>query len=270
MSRIESGLYQLGRLDRLAAQDTSVHRLDPRAKVVTTLAFLVCVVSFRKYEVLPMLPFAIFPIALASEGNLPLWYLVRKLVVVAPFAIVVGVFNPLLDRAVIVQIGSFGLSGGWVSFASILVRFALTTSAALVLIATTSFNGVCMALERLGAPDVFATQLLFLYRYIFVLGEEAMSMTRARALRSFGRRGMGMRVYASMMGHLLLRTYDRAHRVYLAMLSRGFDGQIRVMRRLHLGRRDVVFTLGWCAAFGVFRVYNVPLLLGQTITRVIT
>lgn len=270
MSKIESGLYQLGRLDRLAAQDTPIHRLDPRAKVVTTLVFLVCVVSFGKYQVLPMLPFALFPIVLAGEGNLPLGYLARKLVVVAPFAVVVGVFNPFLDRAVMVQMFGFGLSGGWVSFASILIRFTLTTSAALVLIGTTSFNGVCMALERLGAPDVFATQLLFLYRYIFVLGEEAVSMTRARSLRSFGGRGMSLRVYALMMGHLLLRTYDRAHRVYLAMLSRGFDGQIRVMRRLNLGVRDVVFTLGWCAVFAVFRVYNVPLVLGQTITRAIS
>lgn len=270
MSHIESGLYQLGRLDRLAAQNTSVHRLDPRAKVVTTLAFLVCVVSFGKYQVLAMLPFVIFPIALATEGDLPLGYLARKLFIVAPFAVVVGMFNPLLDRAVMVQIGSFGLSGGWISFASILLRFALTTSAALVLIGTTSFNGVCMALERLGAPDVFATQLLFLYRYIFVLGEEAMSMARARALRSFGGRGMGMHVYGLMLGHLLLRTYDRAQRVYLAMLSRGFDGQIRVMRRSRPGARDVVFTLSWCAAFAVFRLYNVPLVLGQTITRVIT
>jgi cobalt ABC transporter, permease protein CbiQ len=270
MSHIESGLYQLGRLDRLAAQNTSVHRLDPRAKVVTTLAFLVCVVSFGKYEVLAMLPFVIFPIALATEGDLPLGYLARKLLVVAPFAVVVGMFNPLLDRVVMVQIGSLALSGGWISFASILVRFALTTSAALVLIGTTSFNGVCMALERLGAPDVFATQLLFLYRYIFVLGEEAMSMARARALRSFGGRGMGMRVYGLMLGHLLLRTYDRAQRVYLAMLSRGFDGQIRAMRRSRPGARDVVFTLSWCAAFAVFRLYNVPLVLGQTITRVIT
>jgi cobalt/nickel transport system permease protein len=270
VASIESGLYQLGKIDHLAALDTPIHRIDPRAKVLTTMVFLVCVVSFGKYEVLAMLPFAIFPIALASSGNLPLGYLARKLLFVAPFAVAVGVFNPLLDRTVIVQLGELGISGGWVSLASILLRFALTTSAALVLIGTTSFNGVCMALERLGAPDVFATQLLFLYRYIFVLGEEALSMTRARALRSFGGRGMGMRVFASMLGHLLLRTYDRAHRVYLCMLSRGFDGQIRTARRLHLGGRDAVFTGSWCALFVVCRLYNVPLLLGQTITRVIT
>ena len=269
MSSIETGLYELGQLDRLASQDTSVHRLDPRAKLVTTLVFLVAVVSFGKYDILGMLPFAFFPVVMASEGRLPFRFLGRKLLAVAPFALVIGFFNPWLDREIIVYLGALGVSGGWVSYASIIIRFLLTTSAALVLIGTTGMMGVCMAVERLGAPDVFATQLLFLYRYIFVLGEEAMRMSRARALRSFGSRGMGLRVYGQMLGQLLLRTYDRAQRIYLAMQCRGFDGHVRIMRKLHLTSRDVAFTLGWSAAFVVFRIYNVPLLVGRLVTGLI-
>ena len=81
-----------------------------------------------------------------------------------------------------------------------MLRFLLTASAALVLTATTSFNGVCLALERLRVPDVFVTQLLLLYRYIFVLADEALRMARARSLRAVGRRGMGLRVYAQILG----------------------------------------------------------------------
>jgi cobalt/nickel transport system permease protein len=270
MPSLEQGLYQLGKLDRLAYQDTPVHRLDPRAKVLTTLVFLVCVVSFGKYDFLPLLPFAVFPLVMASEGNLPFGFLARKVLIVSPFALTIGMFNPLIDGAVVAQLGALGISGGWISFASILLRFALTTIAALVLIGTTSFTGVCMAIERMGAPDVFATQLLLLYRYIFVLGEEAMRMSRARALRSFGGRGMGLRVYGQMLGSLLLRTYDRAQRVYLAMLCRGFDGHVRVRARLHFAWRDGVFVVGWSALFVFFRLYNVPLLLGQAITGLIS
>ncbi|MDO8987537.1 MAG: energy-coupling factor transporter transmembrane component T, partial [Coriobacteriia bacterium] len=181
MSSLEEGLYDLGRLDQLAYADTPIHAIDPRAKVLTTIVFLVCVVSFGKYEVLGMLPFAIYPLFLAADADLPFGFLGSKLLAVAPFAVVIGMFNPLLDRDVVVQIAGIGISGGWVSFISILLRFALTTMAALVLIATTSFTGICMALEKLGMPDVLATQLLLLYRYIFVLGEETMRMARARA-----------------------------------------------------------------------------------------
>lgn len=267
MSSLESGLYQLGHLDQLAYQNTAVHRLDPRAKVVTTLVFIVCVVSFNKYELLGMLPFVLFPLALAIEGDLPLGFIAKRLLIVSPFAILIGLFNPLFDQTTVAQLGGLEISGGWVSFASIMLRFLLTTSAAFVLIGVTSFNNVCAALERLGVPDVLATQLLLLYRYIFVLADEALRMARSRGLRSFGRRGMGMKVYGHMLGHLLLRTYDRAQRIYLAMQCRGFDGHVRVARRLRFTARDATFVAGWSAVFVAFRVYNVPLTLGHFVTR---
>ena len=263
MSTIAAGLSTLDRLDRLSRGDTAVHRVDPRAKVLATAVFIVCVVSFGKYEVLALLPFVVFPVVIAAEGDLPFGFLARILLVVSPFALVIGAFNPWFDRAIVAQIGGFTLTGGWVSYASILLRFLLTASAALVLTATTSFNGVCLALQRLRVPDVFVTQLLLLYRYIFVLGEEALRMGQARRLRSFGRRGLGLRVYSQMLGQLLLRTFARAQRVYLAMKCRGFDGEIRVARHLHFGRADLIFVLGWSAVFVLFRVVNVPLWIGR-------
>ncbi|HEY3488593.1 MAG TPA: cobalt ECF transporter T component CbiQ [Candidatus Deferrimicrobiaceae bacterium] len=269
MGGIDQGLFDLDRLDRLAGQDSAIHRLDPRAKLLTTAVFLLCVVSHGKYEISGLLPFALFPIAVAATAGLPAGYLVRKLLAFAPFALVVGAFNPLFDREVLLRVGSLPVSGGWVSFASILLRFCLTIGAALVLIGTTSFRGVCMALERLGVPSVFATQLLFLHRYIFVLGDEAVRMARARALRSFDGRGMGLRVYASLVGHLLLRTLDRGQRIHLAMRCRGFDGRILSLRKLSAGMPDIVYTLGWSAAFVGMRVVNVPQLLGRLVTEVI-
>lgn len=263
MSSVAAGLSTLDRLDRLARRDTAVHRIDPRAKVLATAVFIVCVVSFGKYEVLALLPFVIFPIVIAAEGDLPFGFLARILLVVSPFALLVGAFNPWFDRAVVVQLGGLTVTGGWVSYASILLRFLLTASVALVLTATTSFNGVCLALQKLRVPDVFVTQLLLLYRYIFVLAEEVLRMGQARRLRSFGHRGMGLRIYGQMLGQLLLRTFGRAQRVYLAMRCRGFDGEIRVARQLHFGRADLIFMLGWSAAFVLFRAVNIPMWLGK-------
>jgi cobalt/nickel transport system permease protein len=263
VSAVATGLATLDRLDRLARADTPVHRVDPRAKVVVTAVFVVCVVSFGKYEVLALLPFVIYPVVIAAEGDLPYGFLGRILLAVAPFALLMGAFNPWFDRTVAVQIGDFTVSGGWISYASILLRFLLTVSAALVLTATTSFNGVCLALGRLHVPDVFVTQLLLLYRYLFVLGEEAQRMGQARRLRSVGRRGMGLRIYGQMLGQLLLRTFARAQRIYVAMKCRGFDGQVRIARELRFRTADVFFVAGWSAVFVALRLVNVPLLLGR-------
>jgi cobalt/nickel transport system permease protein len=264
-----AALRQVGYLDTLAAQDTSVHRLDPRAKLLTTLAYVLAVVSFGKYEISALLPFAVYPLWLAAAGNIPFPFVAKKLLIVSPFIIFVGVFNPLLDRQTLMQIGSLELSGGWVSFLSIALRATLTLSAVMILLGTTGMNSLAAAADRLGVPRVFVVQLLFLYRYLFVLAEEALRLSRARALRSFGSRGTGLRPYAGILGHLLLRTLDRAERIHQAMLARGFDGEVRLLRTFRFGTREVLFVCGWVALFVTLRSVNLARLIGEAVTGVL-
>ncbi len=265
MASIEASLLNLGYLETLACQESPLHRLDPRAKILTTLAFIIAVVSFGKYEITALIPFFIYPVALIAVGNLPPGYLAKKVLLAAPFAFFIGIFNPWLDRSVVVHLGTVGISGGWVSFASIMIRFTLTVSAALILIAGTGLNAVCLGLEKLGAPRSFVVQLMFLYRYIFVLTEEALRLIRARALRSFQGRGLGFTVFSYIVGQLLLRTLARAHRIHLAMLSRGFAGKIHLARPVRLQAQDVVFFVGWSALFVLLRVYNLSYELGNAV-----
>lgn len=256
MPKIDSAFFDIGYLDTLSYQDTPIHRLDPRSKLIVTLVFIVTIVSCDRYEISGLLGFFIFPVVMIARGNLPVGYLLKKLLMVAPFAFFVGVFNPLFDREIVISFQAFDISGGWLSFFSILLRFTLTVSAALILIATSGFPRVCLALEKLKAPRVFAVQLLFLYRYIFVLTGEALRLVRARALRTFDGKGGGVRVAGSMIGHLLLRTMSRARRIHLAMLCRGFDGEIRTLRPLHATGRDVGFVIFWLAVFILLRLYD--------------
>ncbi len=269
MAGIEFSFFDLTRFDTLSRLDTPIHRLDPRVKVLTTLLFIVVVVSFDKYRVSALLPFVLYPVVLIALGNLPLKYLAGKVVLAAPFAFFIGVFNPLLDREVLVRLGPVEVAGGWVSFGSILIRFALTVTAALALVATTGIYDLCCALDRLGLPRAFTVQLLFLHRYLFVLVEEASRMHRARSLRSFGTRGTGLRIYAHMIGQLLLRTLERAQRVHAAMLCRGFNGELKVSRTWSIGRKDVLFLFGWCAAFALMRIYDLPAWVGRIATGIV-
>lgn len=265
MSRIEAAFSDLGRLDRLAEGETFVHRLDPLAKVLTTIVYVVCIVSYGKYELSALAPFALYPVWLAAAGGVPPGFIARKVLAVSPFALLVGIWNPLFDQKILLQLGSVGVSGGWVSFFSIMARFVLTVGCAFVLIGVTSFNGLCLGLQRLGTPRVMTVQLLFLYRYLFVLGEEVMRISRARALRSFGGRGMGLKVFSHIVGSLLLRTLDRAERVYQAMLARGFDGEIRLARPVRFGLPEAAFTLGWSAVFILLRLTDVTAYLGRVL-----
>ena len=268
MGALDQALYALGTLDTLAAQRSSVHDLDPRAKAVVTLAFVVTVMSFGRYQISALLPLTLYPLWLWAAGGIPAGYVGGKLLLAAPFVLGVGIFNPWLDTAVQVQLGTLHISGGWLSFASILLRFVLTVSAAVLLIAVTGFNTLCVALTRLGLPQAFAVQLLFLHRYIFVLLHEAARMQRARELRAFGRKGLGLASAAPLLGQLLLRTVDRAGRIHQAMLCRGFDGSLPLDAPMCYTLRDWLFTVGWLAFFALARWVNVPQALGEAVQLV--
>jgi cobalt/nickel transport system permease protein len=268
-TKIERAFYDIGHLDNLAEADTPLHRLDPRAKILTTAVFVVSVVSFDKYEIAGLLPFFLYPAVLVGWGNLPLGFLLRKLLLVSPFVLFIGIFNPWLDRAVLFQLGPVGITGGWLSFLSLLLRFTLTVGAALLLIASTGFTTICMALEKLGSPRIFTVQLLLLYRYLFILIGEAIRMIRAHALRSFNRKGrITFRVFLQMLGNLLLRTIDRAERIHMAMLSRAFTGEIRIARQFHFGYREMLFLSGFSALFIVLRCTEVINLLGRMVMEI--
>lgn len=271
MSRlsIENALTDFRRLDLLALQDSPVHRLDARAKVLATLLFIIAVMSYSRYELSALLPLSLFPVSLAIRGNLPAAYLLKRIAPVLPFAVLVGLFNPLLDRQVMLRLGTFPVSGGWLSCSSIVVRALLTATAALVLVSCTGFNAICHALNQLGFPRAFTTQLLFLYRYLFVLIEEARQVSRARELRSCDGKGLGIRNSGSLLGNLLLRTWERAERIHLAMLSRGFAGDFPLRGTTAFGWREMAFLSGWAALFLALRTWNVSDLLGRLCTGLI-
>lgn len=257
---------EMGQMDELGRLDTPLHRIDARVKTVTVLLFVITVMSFSRYRIAELMPLFLFPFALIGIGNIPLSAILKKLAVAAPFALFIGLFNPLFDQQTVLVFGSREISAGWVSFASILIRFVLTVSAALILIASTGIHRLCAGLERMGVPALFAVQVLFLYRYLFVIGDEALRMTRSVRIRSAGPGKPTLRTYGSLAGTLLIRSMDRAQRVYRAMVSRGFDGQVRMLRRSRPGWGDVLFLFGWSVFFLLVRFGNPAAVLGRQLT----
>jgi cobalt/nickel transport system permease protein len=269
VASLASTLDDLRSLDALAARGTALQRRDPRAQLVATLMFIVTVLSFDRYSVAALLPLLLYPTVLAAQVELPSRLLLRTLWLASPVALMIGIFNPLLDRTPMLALGGVAVSGGWVSLTSILLRFGLTAAAAIVLLAGTGMPALCAALKRLGVPRVFTVQLLFLHRYLFVLAGEALSMATARQLRAGAQARMSLAVYASLLGHLLLRAFERAQRVHAAMLARGFDGELRVAASWRWQLADTLFVLGWCAFFVGVRLVDVPSLIGALLARAV-
>lgn len=243
-----------------------MHRIDPRVKILLTVVYIVIVTSHSRYAVTRLLPFAAFPVLFAAAANVPTGFLLRKLLLVSPFAVMVGIFNPLFDRAILLSIGGIEISGGWISFASILIRFSLCMSAALVLITTTGFYRICSSLQRLKVPAVLTVQLLLLYRYLFLLVEEAIRLVLARNLRTFGSRGEGLKSTGALIASLLARTLQRAKRIHEAMCARGLHVTLPDLESTRMRRTDILLLLTLLLGFALLRVYDVPQAIGYLIT----
>ena len=91
-------------------------------------------------------------------------------------------------------------------------------------------------------------------------------MAKARELRTFGSNGKGMKTFAAVIGSLLLRTWQRAERIHMAMLARGFNGDFHTRQLFRFGRKEVSFLLIWTFVFILMRLQNFPRLLGQFVT----
>jgi cobalt/nickel transport system permease protein len=259
-------LWHAGALDDLALRSTPLGRIDPRAKVLVTLAFVVTAASFGRDGLLRPIPLLVYLAAAFALGDVPLAPVAKRIALLSPFAILAGAADLLLHRTPSFSFGPFVLSEGAVSFASLLLRFVLCAAAVFLLAATTRFAEIVRALRRLGMPRPLATQLLLAHRYFFVLGEEAGRMVRAHALRVPGGRLPGPRIAARLLAQLLLRSLGRAERLFAAMACRGFDGDLAAAGSSRLRARDVAFVAGWCAFFVWVRTTDTSHLLGTALT----
>lgn len=252
--------YVLAELDalELSAEGRSpLHRIDARAKLLLTAVFLAVMLSVPLTHLSELLLYLLFPIVGAAAGGLSYGRLFRRSLLVLPLVAFIGVFNLFYDREPAFAVGPLVLTRGWVTFLSIVVRGLISVQALLVLIATTGYYRLCRSMQRLGVPALFTTQLLFVYRYIQVLIREALRLAQARDARSFGRRAYPLRTWGTLVGQLLIRTFDRAEAIGRAMLARGFTGRIPegLGPRPAWRRRDTAFLAVGCAVLILLRAY---------------
>ena len=110
----------------------------------------------------------------------------------------------------------------------------------LFLVMLTPTDKLLLAAAWFRLPKSFLELLVLIYRYIFVLVEEAVVIRDAQRAR-LGYRGWhrGIRSAGALGGSIILRAYDRASAAFDAMVARGFSGSIAVRRPAFLSHRDI-------------------------------
>ena len=229
---------QTNTFDRYQEGKSPIHQLDPRVKVVVTVLFILSNVLLPDGAWLAFLLAWGLILLTSVLAGLGLDYAIKRSFVALPFALaaVTVIFNLPGKPLFTWDLGPWQLvatDAGMVRFASIVVRTWLSVQMAILLTATTQFPDLTHALHHLRVPKLLVAIISFMYRYLFVLTDEAMRLMRAREARSARSTAGGAggsivwraRVTGNMVGQLFLRSYERSDRVYNAMLARGYSGQ---------------------------------------------
>ncbi len=253
-------------LDIYRARASFVHRLDARVKFVLAVLFIVCTAltpdgAWPAYVLL-----AALVLGVAVAAQLEMGFVQRRAAVALPFALaaVTVAFSTPGHSLLTMHVLSWELAltdAGLVRFVSILLKSWLSVQMAVVLTASTPFPDLLRAMRGLGLPKILVAIAGFTYRYIFVIGDEALRLMQARAARSGAPSGRGggnilwrARVTGGMAGSLFLRSIERSERIYDAMAARGYDGEIRSLRPPILRPGDLITALPFVLALAAIQV----------------
>ncbi|WP_067817866.1 cobalt ECF transporter T component CbiQ [Actinomadura kijaniata] len=223
--------------------DTPVHRLPPQCKLVAVLAFTLAVVATPRERMWAFAGYAALLALVAAVARVPPGFVARRMVVEVPF-VLFAVLLPFVAHGPRVEVlgvavSQNGLWAGW----NILAKATLGAAATILLAATTEPRVLLLGLERLRMPALLTQIAAFMLRYADVIVGEAQRMRVARASRGFvARDARDAKVLARSLSALFLRSYERGERVHLAMLSRGYDGRMPVLRDTAASRAQ------WAAA----------------------
>ncbi len=244
--------------DDFARRDGLLQKLDPRVKLGIVVGFIVVAVWVKSLAVLAGL--FLLAVALALVSGIAIARLVRQvwigvlaftgLIALPAIFLVPGdvVFTlPLLGWPVTLQ--------GIRSAAFLTGRSETTATLALLLILSTPWAHLLKALRAYRLPVVLVVILGMTYRYVFVFLTSATQMFEARQSRMVGHLSAGdrRRLATASAGALIGKALDMSTEVHLAMISRGYRGEPRLLDDFR------VTALDWAAAGGFLAISSLAL-----------
>lgn len=232
--------------------DSPTHRLDSRIKLSLVFVYILTI------NLIPHAVWVVFPIlfsvnlSLAVVSGIGIKKLLKRSLWVLPFVFAAFplLFSTKGNSWFEITLFGFSFTASWEGFErllSIVLKAWFSIQAAVILVSTTKFEGILKGLRWIKIPKLLVAVIGLMWRYLFVLVAEAKRLLVARSSRSSdlpdlhsgGRMIWRAQVTGYMAGNLLLRSIERSDRVYMAMLSRGYDGEVRMDNDRVLSRKEI-------------------------------
>ncbi len=222
---------------------SALHRCDARVKLALLSTFLltVALLPIGAWVVYALIGGLLLAGLLISELPLAVLYK-RSLILEIPMMLVLlpQLFiknGDSLELAIFSYHHIYLSVMGLERIVSLLIRSWLSLQGAVLITSVTRFEDLLAAMRACGLPHLLTAIFGLMWRYLFILIEEAGRMSQARASRSAANQSGAVlplvsfiwsaRVTGGMAGALLLRSLERSERIYQAMQARGYDGHLR-------------------------------------------
>jgi cobalt/nickel transport system permease protein len=238
----------------MATQPGLLQRIEPRVKLLTLLGLLVATALVRHIPVL--LGLYALTLLLAAASGISLGFFVKRVWLFIPIftgvVVLPATFSFITAGHIVVPFGTwFGhqvgmTSQGLTSAGLIVSRVAVSISLVVLLTLTTPWNRLLASLRALAVPRMFVLVLAMAYRYVFHLLNSVSDMYTARKARMVSAEsdaGSGRKFVAASAGALFGKSHALSEEVHMAMLSRGYTGNIRTLAPTRVAGRDVLWTL---------------------------
>jgi cobalt/nickel transport system permease protein len=236
--------------------DHRLSRVDPRLKLGVALILLILVLTHGGF---------VFPLLMAGSS------LVLLLQMRIPFkAFLLRLLEPLFIVFMLVLLktlftgrevlASFSVWGWTVAAhqdglleglrlgARIIGAVSIVTSLSFC----TSFTHFMAGLSWFKVPQSLIEILMFAYRYIFVLLEEAQVIYQAQKNRfGYVTLARGFQSFGTLTGSLILKVFEHSQNVSVSMVQRGYDGNLPLMKHRSFHWREILASCGCLAFFGI-------------------
>ncbi len=207
--------------------DTILHRLRPQVKIAAAFLFVFAVVATPREAWWAFALYAVVLIALATTSRLGGRFVATRMLIELPFVVAALAFPFFTagDKVTVLglELSRTGLWDMW----NVLAKATLGLFTSIVLAGTTDIPSMLRGFEKLHVPRTLTAIMGFMIRYLDVVLGEFRRMRVAMQSRGHDPTWIGQAgPYARSAGLIFIRSYERGERVYLAMASRGYSGQM--------------------------------------------
>lgn len=222
-------ITQIIRFDDLASQDSPIHNLEGRIKLISTIFIIVvCVVS---NEIFIPIILEVFLLIILKIAKLSYKDSFKRLLMLLPFGGAVIIFQPFIQPGNVIwsyswlNITDVGLNWGIL----LLVRLIVTLTAVIIYSSTTPLQEMASSFRKLKMPRDLAMILSIMVRFLFLFVDELAAIRKSQKSRNFNIHSKNVpykwrvKQVGYTVGMMFLKAYEQGERVHKSMISRGFS-----------------------------------------------